>query len=182
MNIKDNFQDLQTKYHNMIHSIINKFYISKGGHFLENQDLYQEGLIALYEASLKYSQEYKASFTTFAYMVIERRILRVIKKHNRLVNYETISYDVFEKIDHINIIAQKDNYEEDDEILKMYDLLKKYIKKLNKQEQEIINEYLKKKTYEEIGLKLGINKKKVDNSLLKIKRKLKEFYKEKASN
>lgn len=179
MKVNDNFQDLQTRYHNMIYSIINKFYIDKGACVLEKQDLYQEGLIALYEASLKYNEQYKASFTTFSYMIIERRILRFIKKHNRLVNHEVLSYDAFEKVDHLNIISKKEEGKDENEIFKMHDLLKKYISKLNELDQSIINGYLKNKSYEEIGRELGINKKKVDNSLLRIKRKLKEHYKQK---
>lgn len=57
----------------MIYSIINKYYVQKTAIILQEEDLYQEALIALYEAKQKFDESLNVSFTTFA-TLIDRRI------------------------------------------------------------------------------------------------------------
>jgi DNA-directed RNA polymerase len=71
------FEQLAQQYSNMIHSIIHKMHIYK------NQDeFYQIGLIALWEASEKFDEE-KGEFSHYAYMMIRGRLLQHLQKENK---------------------------------------------------------------------------------------------------
>ena len=51
---------------------------------LDVKDLYQEGLIGIFEAIRTYDQEKDASFKTYANILIDRKMLDLIKANKRL--------------------------------------------------------------------------------------------------
>lgn len=171
------FEALIDKYRNMIYSIIRGLCVYKGASVLSDQDLFQEAIIALYEASCCYDKNLDSSFTTFAYVVIKRKLVRITQKHNKISENESISYDSFTKIDYYDkaVAFQDDEFDLTDAKIK----LNKYIKKLNEIDRKIIDLYMQRKTYKQISEFLKLPVKKVDNRLQSIKRQFhKEYLKE----
>lgn len=73
----ESFEQLAEQYEPMIHKIIQSLHIYK------NQDeFYQHGLIALWEASSRFDQE-KGSFTSYAYSYIKGRCLTELRKSSK---------------------------------------------------------------------------------------------------
>ncbi|WP_071392954.1 sigma-70 family RNA polymerase sigma factor [Bacillus tuaregi] len=71
------FEQLASKYSNMIYSIIHTLHIYKN-----QDDFYQIGLIALWDASKNFKPE-KGKFSTYAYSFIKGRILCALKKEKQ---------------------------------------------------------------------------------------------------
>jgi len=71
------FEQLAAEYSNMIHSIIHSLYIYKN-----QDDFYQIGLIALWDASKNFDEQ-KGKFSTYAYSFIKGRILTALKSEKR---------------------------------------------------------------------------------------------------
>jgi RNA polymerase sigma factor (sigma-70 family) len=70
----ESFEQLAEQYKPMIHKIINSL------HIYRNQDeFYQNGLIALWEASNRYDQS-KGNFTNYAYTFIKGTLLKQLEK------------------------------------------------------------------------------------------------------
>lgn len=137
--------------------------------FLESDDLYQEGMIAVYFAVKSY--DYKSSsFSTFAKLCIDRAIIDLIRKHgskksipqNMLVELEDSAAD--ENLSPEQICLSKEKLEEFHNKLKTL---------LSKKEYVVLVAYLSGLSYNEISQKLGITEKAVDNALSRIKQKLK---------
>lgn len=170
----EKFEKLCEKYHKMIYSIINSLHIYNGANVLSNQDLYQEALIALYEAQKCYDIKYDSSFTTFAYIVIKRKLVKITQKHNKIAENESISYDGFEKFDYFDKLGYE--LENEFDYPKARNRFYKYLQKLETSDRKIIDLYLKRKSYQQIAETLKISTKKVDNRLQSIKRKLKKEY------
>ncbi|WP_050614586.1 sigma-70 family RNA polymerase sigma factor [Bacillus testis] len=72
----ESFENLAASHSNLIHSIIHKLRIYK-----DHDHYYSVGLVALWEAADKY-EENKASFITYAYSMIQGRILTELRKQN----------------------------------------------------------------------------------------------------
>ncbi len=90
----ENFNEMVKQYSPMVYKIIHSLRIYKN-----QEDYYQIGLIALWEAYEKFEIS-KASFVTFSYNMIRGRILNALQKEKRiddkLVLYEPTSYVLIE--------------------------------------------------------------------------------------
>lgn len=166
------FEKLVSKYKNMIYSIIRKYYIKNNSVVICEQDLFQEGLIALYDAQKSYSEKENVSFSTFAYVLIKRRIVKTIIKYNLIYYNETVHYDNFDKSDYYFQISYSNS-----KINEYKDIINSYSKTCNEEEKQILNLYLSNNSYKNIANKLNCSVKYVDNRLQKMKKDL-NFYAE----
>ena len=163
-------KEMFDNYHKMIHSIINDYNLEYGDYLVSREDLYQEALIALYDACFVYKDNMNTKFSTFAYLVIKRRIQRCYKKQMYKYINETFSIDNMELVDHRKEFQSyyvSDNpveYHRQEEI-------RAHLKELNDLDRQIITLRLENYSYSEIAEKLKINKKKVDNRLYNLKKK-----------
>lgn len=82
----ERFEELAVKYEPMIYHVIHSLNIYKN-----RDEFYQTGLIALWEAHLRFDEE-KGKFSTYAYSYIKGRMLRELSKHRR-----NEAYTVFPK-------------------------------------------------------------------------------------
>ncbi|MEW4327982.1 sigma-70 family RNA polymerase sigma factor [Rossellomorea marisflavi] len=80
----DPFELVHQQYDQMIHKIIHTLRIYKN-----HSDYYQTGLIALWEAHVKFDSE-KGSFTSFAYSYIRGRILSELRREVRVEERGTV--------------------------------------------------------------------------------------------
>lgn len=170
----ERYKDLVTK--------ISRGYFIVGG---DLEDLVQEGMVGLYKAIKGYNGHKETTFKTFAVICIKHQIQTAIKKANANKNKllsSAVSFQSFsngnstENLDFLPIelifnstpaekVIDKENFEN----------LKNIIKNnLSALEYKVLQLYLKGFSYKEISSVLGITEKSIDNSLSRIKTKLRE--------
>lgn len=149
------------------------------------EDTIQEGMIGLYKSIKNYNPSKEASFKTFAVLCIKHQIQNAIKLSNANKNKPLSDAISFQDL------SPAEN--EDDfvstplELLFEYDPIEKAIDKeeflnlnnqikssLSKFEFEVLKFYLQGYTYKEIAKNLNVSEKSIDNSLSRIKSKLKQ--------
>lgn len=178
------------KYKGIVLHIIKtkSLFLSTNGN---REDLIQEGLIGLHRAIENYDEEL-GSFESYAHIVIHGHLITAIKASNRYkhqVLNNSISLD--KKIEDNNnltlldLIANREdvryNYNQatPEDILFENESKEYYFnnlyKKLSQMEKEVFELYIDGYSYEEITQKLNINTKRVDNTLQRIKQKLREL-------
>lgn len=175
--------EILEKYKDTVVKISRGYFIIGG----ELEDIIQEGMIGLYKAIKNFSKNKNATFKTFAIMCIKHQIQTAIKKANTKKNLplsNSVSLQSFsEKSEEdeflpVNLIFQ---VSPDEKIINRenYKYLVSAIKKtLSKKEFEVLKYYLRGYTYKEIADFLNLNQKSIDNSLSRIKNKLKSIKKE----
>lgn len=171
--VKDNdylaCEELISNYRQMIYSIINDYDLEYGDFKISSDDLYQEGLIGIYDACLAYEEGKDVKFSTFAYLVIKRRVNRCYR--NQLKNYvnECCSIDCIENKD--KRIEFQVNTVSDNTLAYNQESLEKKMRRLSDFDRQIVMMRMESMSYLEIAKKLDVNKKRIDNRLYKLKKK-----------
>lgn len=179
-NNEEALENLIEKYRSTIIGILLKY--KKDAYLigLDIKDLYQEGLIGLFEAIKTYDEQKDASFKTYANLVIDRKLLDLIKANKRLKHFtlnNAVSLDsILDEEDDRNLYDKLETDEstpisklideEDNELLKssLTDFeLKVYILKIEG------------KNNKEIASILDKNLRSVENTVQRIKIKFKEI-------
>ena len=144
-----------------------KAYYVIGG---DPEDLIQEGMIGLYKAVLDFDIE-KGSFTTFATLCIVRQLQTAIKtaarqKHsplNESLSLETTELPSGRTNDPETLLLSREALQD------MEDFIERNLTPL---ERDVLTLYLDGKTHAEIADTLGKNLKSIDNTLQRIRKKL----------
>ena len=173
---------LLEKYKPLVRKKARTLYLIGG----DNDDLIQEGMIALYKAIRAYDPERESSFASYATLCIEHQLYNVIKGANRLKNSPLNTYislyspmnndtdsasretlaDTLQPSELINpedILIDKEN---------VTDIESAIEKRLSKFEQEVVSLYIDGCHYQQIAATLGKSPKSIDNALQRIKNKL----------
>ena len=168
---------LMVKYKSMVRKKARAMYLLGG----ENEDLIQEGMIGLFKAVTSYQEEKNTSFSTFAYLCVQRQIYTTITAFNRKKHIPLNTA--------ISLFEQKNQEEELslDEILEtpeetpeemmlrkeeLNDYYKMLDQNLSKFEKQVMYHYLNGETYTTIAKKLGKSDKSIDNAIQRIRRKI----------
>lgn len=172
--------EILERYKGLVVKIARSYFILGG----EMEDIVQEGMIGLYKAIKGYDKKKNASFKTFATMCIKHQIQSAIKVANAKKNSplsNSVSLQSFsensddEDFLPVSLIFQispdekvinKENYQ---------NLLENIKKILSDKEFQVLKYYLKGYTYKEISNILETSEKSIDNSLSRIKAKLKKL-------
>ncbi len=172
--------EILERYKGLVVKIARSYFILGG----EMEDIVQEGMIGLYKAIKGYDKKKNASFKTFATMCIKHQIQSAIKVANAKKNSplsNSVSLQSFsensddEDFLPVSLIFQispdekvinKENYQ---------NLLENIKKMLSDKEFQVLKYYLKGYTYKEISNILETSEKSIDNSLSRIKSKLKKL-------
>jgi len=127
------------------------------------EDLFHEGYLAYARARETFRSDGGAQFERYATVCIQNRLRDLARKTRggRTATSSTVDLE--------EVIAGEE-MSEGVEIFDMLDRLKRVLRQCNGEEQAIVGLHLKGYTYAEIASKLGIDKKKVDNTIQKIKR------------
>lgn len=174
--------ELLERYKDTVMKISRGYFIIGG----ELEDIVQEGMIGLYKAIKNFKTDKNATFKTFAITCIKHQIQTAIKKANtkknlplsNSVSLQSFSENEEEEFLPVNLIFQvspdekiigRENYK---------DLIETIKQTLSKKEFEVLKYYLHGYSYKEIAEFLGLNQKSIDNSLSRIKNKLKNIHKE----
>ncbi len=154
-----------------------KYYMSG----MEKDDIFQEGMIGLYNAIKDYKHSLK-SFKNFAILCISRKIISLLKASNRQkhiplntsLSLDAITFnDNYNKMDDSLISNDSHNPESiyiNNETLTSYE--QRIKETLSELELKVFECYLSGMSYYDISQHLNINKKSVDNAVQRIKKKL----------
>ena len=173
---------IYAKYEPLINSVANKMYSYCKNTGLELSDLLQEGRIGLSQAISTYKEEKDTLFYTYAKTCIERRVISLIISSNRMKHQflnSAISLDKEvantenARLDEII----KDPKETPEEILINNEFKEEWIQKvkekLNDFEIQVFDLKISGFDYKEIANILDTTPKKIDNTLQRIKLKIK---------
>ena len=145
---------------------------------LELEDLVQEGMIGLNHAIERYQEQEDTLFYTYAKTCIERKIISVVLSSNRNKNKilnESVSYDDEENL--IIKYLQDKNPSPLEEIVNIEieeNLLKKFKGNLTDFEEQVFELHISGFKYKEIAKILDKTPKSIDNTIQRIKTKLKK--------
>ncbi len=172
---------LMEKYKNMVRKKAKAMFILGG----ENDDLIQEGMIGLFKAIQDYRADEGASFSSFADLCVSRQLYTAVTasrrmKHQPLNTYlsissgaEEINLDLIEEMQDIKgnpeaVILSKEYQEQLEEAL---------LQSLSDLESKVYYLHMRGIDYQTIGKLLGKSSKAIDNTLQRIKVKVREILK-----
>lgn len=149
----------------------------------EWEDLLQEGMIGLLQAIRGFSPDNGASFTTYASLCVRNKMLNAVtasnrKKHGAMEDYVPLDSPAFQSEDGSGLYAVGVYDNPENLVISREEkgtLRKRILDALSKAETEVFTEYLKGSDYREIAAKLGKTPKSVDNTLQRIRRKVRDL-------
>ena len=169
---------LYEKYNYIIKSILNKYRRVFLALNIDLEEARQEANLAFSYAIYNYNEDRDTSLNTFVTLCVERRIRAVIKSKETMkskVQSETISLNSDNFLE--NTIA--DFQYEPSKTIENIDMLKYINSKvkdlLSDKEKEVYNLLLQGMNYQEIALNLNKTPKQVDNTIQRIRIKLKNL-------
>lgn len=176
--------DLILKHKDLVKSIVRKYFLVGA----DMDDLMQEGMIGLYKAILSYDENSKAKFLTFAKLCISRQVYNAIKINNSQKNQPLNSSLLFggqgeiemldgdDEDDSMIVVALDENSPEAVALKKerLQTFYNSIDKLLDDNEYATLQMYLDGKSYSEIAQKTNKTTKNVDNTLARIRIKLKK--------
>lgn len=170
------------KYSKYVSSLSRKYYIVGG----TAEDLFEEGVIGIIEACNDYNGEslLEPKFDAFVKLCIRRQIFDAIKKSNTGKNKalnESVSFTIFndegEEQTLLEIFADRNTSNDPLDLFidkeKFIERIDKCDKKLTPYEREVLEHYLDGEKQSEIAKSLNKEVKAIDNTLQRIKNKLK---------
>lgn len=161
------FNELAEKYSPLIDSMTERFRTEARQYNLDDEDLRQEAVIALYGAvkAFDYGQK-DVTFGLFAKICIRNRFIGIIRRHRgRSENGTAESDPDTGSYNPEQYIIDRENYER---LTKMID------ESLTDYEKSVFKLFILDKSYREIAGALGRDVKSVDNAVCRIKKKLKQ--------
>lgn len=144
-------------------------YVNKYCSGNDREDAAQEASFALYSAVKKYKPEL-SSFTTFADLCIKRSVLSNLKTSQRKKNIPDELVSQLEDIEIADCNSPEKIFFDKESYKTLTDSIKL---ELSGMEYKVLQLYLSGKKYADIAEELRISEKSVDNSLARIRRKLK---------
>lgn len=172
--------EIFSRFKDLVVKIARGYFIVGG----DIEDLVQEGMIGLYKAIKSFSPQKDTTFKTFAVLCIKRQIQTAIKRAlsgknkplSQAVSFQSFSSSQPENLEFLPEELVFENTPADRAIDKEnFEHLKKIIKEnLSPLEFKVLKLYLQGFSYREISNTLGIKEKSIDNSLSRIKAKLRE--------
>ena len=168
---------IMEKYKPLVRKKTNAMYLIGG----ETEDLIQEGMIGLFKAVRDFNPEKEVSFFSFAEICITRQLYSALeasnrKKHIPLNTY--ISFSNQEDADGFNLeqmvteqtLSPEQILIEQERKKEFFDKLEE---KLSRMEKNVLYLYLEGSSYTQIAEKMGKTPKSIDNSLQRIRGKIK---------
>lgn len=140
------------------------------GNGLEIDDLFQEGMIGFLSAVEHYNTDLGTPFSAYAKICIDHRINTAVKTAGRLKHKPLSNYISIEEAE-INTSQLQDAYEAKEQVQNINEQIHTNLSKL---ERKVLALFLNGLSYEQIASKLFISPKSVDNSLQRVRKKLKD--------
>ena len=184
-NIRQAEKTLIKRYQYLVQIKASSYYFPDG----DKNDVIQEGMIGLYKAIRDYKIDNETSFKSFAGICIVRNIISALKKANRqkykpLNSSMSLNKPLYKNESDRNLLDifenKKNNDNPQDLFLdkQKFLVLNSYIKESFSQlEYDVFLEFRKNKSYQEIANTLDIKIKSVDNTIQRIRSKIRNFLK-----
>ncbi|MCR4854655.1 MAG: sigma-70 family RNA polymerase sigma factor [Erysipelotrichaceae bacterium] len=166
------FAELLRHFKAMIYKIIYMNNLEKGDFRIDENDLFQEGSLALYRAVKNYEEGRNVRFSSYAFMVIRSRIREVLRTAYRSYGDE-LSLDT--SIDYsLKFCVREDpaGYHREE---CFREELKAFMDSLNEEDRKIFELKRQDMTYEQIAERLNITSKRLDNRLRILRKMLKKY-------
>ena len=166
---------LIVKYKPLIQKIVNKLYKYCKNNGLERSDLIQEGMIGLNHAIETFDQNKEILFYTYAYKCIKTKLISTLisceRQKNKILN-ESISYDSDDN-NMLNFIKDTSSNPEELVINSDSELINSINSKLSSAEKDAFDLLINGFNYKEIADILNKDVKSIDNTIQRIKNKIK---------
>lgn len=173
---------LLVKYKELVRLLARNYFLPWG----EWDDLLQEGMIGLLQAIRDYRPDAGTGFETFAGLCIRRKMMNAVtaskrRKHSAMEDFVSLDSPAFQNEDGTGLygVGLYDNPES--QLISKEDagtLRKKILDSLSKTEHTVFMEYMRGLDYREIAAKLGKTPKSVDNTLQRIRKKVRTILNE----
>jgi len=185
--VRENNEDakdlIYDKYHYIIDIILAKYKKTFYVLGIDSKEAKQEAMLAFTDALIKYSSDKSTSLATFISLVVERKIQNCIRKAETIKNKKTketysldYEYEVFNKplkeiigdpdADPLVKMESKENYLE---------LVTKIKGALSPLEYEVYELLINDFDYQDIAKIMGKKPKQIDNSIQRIRTKIKDL-------
>ena len=141
---------------------------------LEREDLYQEGLLGLFDAANSYKQNAKASFETYAGRCINNRIVSAVRRSsslkNSFLNY-AVPIDETEDLGADSLSDPQTLLESRDEMDRLLSVIHV---SLSDFERRVLSLYLGGYKRSEAEKRFGISARAFDNAMARVRKKLRQ--------
>ena len=171
------FEHLLRRYEPLIAKIARKYYVRD----YETEDFYQIGAMAFYRAVLTFEGKENATFYGYVLSCVRNKIVSQCRKHLVNVEYETDYEDIATVMESHKVYSVEKSEileEEKDTALHVYRTeLSKLLSKnkfFGSLERKCLEGFIEGLSYLEIAEKYGIEVKKVDNALMRIRAKIRK--------
>lgn len=176
---KEAMVELLQQYRAIVVKKARLYYLAGG----DQEDLIQEGMIALMRAVWDYRPDRGSSFASFAARCVENRIKSVVTAASRL-KYSPLnnSVSLYEPVDEdgsgMTLIDQLPEAQEQDpeEVLMQQESVRQIVATartaLSELEKKVLYGYLFGASHKEIARQIGRDEKAVDNALQRIRKKI----------
>ena len=154
----------------------------------DSEDVIQEGMVGLFNAMRDYDPSRGASFSTFANLCINRRILSAVKSAGRLKNAplnDSISFDLPVDSASSQTLADRipaDSSTDPEALLLLEDLNRRILEDsdslLSPLERQVVRGLVEGKDYRHIAAELARSPKSIDNAIQRVRKKLQSFFAE----
>ena len=168
---------IMEKYKPLVRKKTNAMYLIGG----ETEDLIQEGMIGLFKAVRDYNPEKAASFFSFAELCVTRQIYSALeacnrKKHNPLNNYVSLSNQEESEGMHLEEVISGQNISPEQMLIEKEikrEFFSRLEENLSTMEKNVLYLYLEGESYTKIAEDMGKSPKSIDNTLQRIRGKMK---------
>ena len=173
---------IMEKYKPLVRKKSNAMYLIGG----EPEDLIQEGMIGLFKAVRDYDIEKENSFFSFAELCISRQLYSALeasnrKKHIPLNNYVSFSHQEEQEGTALEQILMDETASPEQLLIEQEgraEFFHKLEEKLSPMEKKVLYLYLEGHSYTQIAEMMGKTSKSIDNSLQRIRGKVKDLTRE----
>ena len=173
---------IMEKYKPLVRKKTNAMYLIGG----ETEDLIQEGMIGLFKAVRDFDLGKTASFYTFAEICISRQLYSALEASNRKKHIPLNTYVSFsnqEESDgvHLEQIVTEQTVSPEQILIEQehkQEFFTKLEEKLSPMERKVLYLYLEGSNYTEIATKMNKTPKSIDNTLQRIRGKVKALKEE----
>lgn len=170
----------------IVDNLLHKYYQIATKLGIDMKELEQEAFYAFSDALNSYREDKNTKLSTFIFLCVERRLQKIIKRYSGekakiLNNTYSLDYDYNEdgttlkdlisdneQNDPLKTIANEEDYKE---------LLKNIKSCLSESEYEVFNYVISDFDYQTIALLINKNPKQVDNTIQRIKHKIRDIMK-----
>lgn len=172
------FEVILRECEGIIFKIISSFNLSLGDYRISRDDLYQEACLGLHDACIAYSDDKGMKFSSFAYLVIKRRVKRAYSGMLGVYRNESASMDNLYRNYDIPLSAEgPEDYRRKRDF---YHDMNRFLQSLSNEDKKILRMRMEEKNYKEIAEELQVSVKRVDNKLYRLRRKYEAYRRDKS--